>query len=126
MEGDLYLSLRNPLEIPTTMFWHSNGGRDYAPWSGRHFGCLGVEEGAANHMLGLSTEKDFPGSGEVHLSQGRCVDVSHVIGAITWPSREPVAKIEYEAGELRLTGEGGSSRVIPFNGDFLGLPDATL
>ncbi len=27
-EGDLFLSLRNPLEIPMSMFWHSNGGRD--------------------------------------------------------------------------------------------------
>ena len=43
-EGDLFLSLRNARRLPMTMLWHSNGGRDYAPWSGRHFGCLGVEE----------------------------------------------------------------------------------
>ena len=55
-EGDLYLSLRNAAKLPMSMFWHSHGGRDYAPWSGRHFGCLGVEEGAAAHMLGSSQE----------------------------------------------------------------------
>ncbi len=125
IEGDVYLSLRNPLEIPMTMFWHSNGGRDYAPWSGRHYGCLGVEEGAANHMLGLSTEDDFPDSGELNLCQDGSVEVCHVIGAVAWPSGEPVAKIEYCTGELRLTGEGGFCRRIPFRGDFLRLPNTT-
>ena len=45
LERDLYLSLRHPRRTPMTMLWHSNGGRDYAPWSRRHLNCLGIEEG---------------------------------------------------------------------------------
>ncbi|RWP70767.1 MAG: hypothetical protein EOR11_33840, partial [Mesorhizobium sp.] len=37
-EDDLVLVLKNPAELPITMLWFSNGGRDYAPWSGRHLG----------------------------------------------------------------------------------------
>ncbi len=122
-EGDLYLSLRNPCEIPMSMFWHSNGGRDYAPWSGRHFGCLGVEEGAAAHLLGISTERDLSGAGELELTPEGCVDVRHVIGAIAWPCGEPVSSIAYGDDMLLLIGEGGSTREIPFSGDFLRLSD---
>jgi hypothetical protein len=74
-EGDLFLSLRNAKQLPMTMLWHSNGGRDYAPWSGRHFGCLGVEEGAADHMLGASTEADLVGPGAISLTGDGTADV---------------------------------------------------
>src|SRR5690606_31363163 len=35
-EGDIFLSLKNPAQLPVTMLWFSNGGRDYAPWNSRH------------------------------------------------------------------------------------------
>ncbi len=44
-EADLVLVLKNPDELPVTMLWISNGGRDYAPWNGRHAGVLGIEDG---------------------------------------------------------------------------------
>lgn len=122
-EGDLYLSLRHTHEIPMTMLWHSNGGRDYAPWSGRHFGCLGVEEGAAAHMLGLSIEDCLTGPGELQLFSDGCVEVRHAIGAVAWPSGEPVSNIAYADGTLSLTGERGATKTIPFNGEFLRLVD---
>ena len=120
-EGDLFLSLRNPRELPMTMLWHSNGGRDYPPWSGRHFGCLGVEEGAAEHMLGVSSGADLIGPGALTL--GGVVDVRHAIGAIAWPSGEPVGCIQPENGYLRVAGESGAARRIPFDTEFLKLGD---
>ena len=42
-ERDLVLVLKDPAELPITMLWISNGGRDYAPWSGRHRGVIGIE-----------------------------------------------------------------------------------
>lgn len=116
-QGDLFLSLRNPRKLPMTMLWHSNGGRDYAPWSGRHFGCLGVEEGAAAHMLGLSTEADLSGPGALAL--GGTAEVRHVIGAIDWPSGEGVADIGPGDGFIDITGEGGATRRIPCRTDLL-------
>ena len=120
-ESDLYLSLRNGRELPMTMLWHSNGGRDYAPWSGRHFGCLGVEEGAADHMLGLSTESDLSGPGAVTLVTDGTVEVRHAIGAIHWPSEDPVADIRVGNGTVEIVGASGFARQLPFQSQFLRL-----
>jgi hypothetical protein len=112
-QGDLYLSLRNARALPTAMLWHSNGGRDYPPWSGRHFGCLGVEEGAAAAILSLTGEDGLSGPGALTLRPGGSASVVHVIGAIAWPSGEPVARIEPAAGGIRITGEGRAVREVP-------------
>lgn len=118
-EGDLYLSLRNAHELPMSMFWHSNGGRDYPPWSGRHFGCLGVEEGAADHMLGVPGEADLSGPGALTLTPSGLTEVRHVIGAIAWPSGEPVADITPTETGIEIRGEGGAMRGIPCQIDIL-------
>jgi hypothetical protein len=117
--GDLYLSLRDPARVPMTMLWHSNGGRDYAPWSGRHFGCLGVEEGAAHPYLGLSTEADLSGPGALALRPGGIAEVRHVIGAVAWPTEEPVAEVALDAGTLTVRGEAGALRRLAIRADFL-------
>jgi len=122
-EGDVYLSLRNATHLPMTMLWHSNGGRDYPPWSGRHFGCLGVEEGAADHMLGLSTEADLAGPGALGLTPDDTAEIRHVIGAIHWPTGEPVAAIRAGGAALEITGEAGATRRVPFQTGFLRLGD---
>lgn len=119
VEGDLYLSLRNATRLPMTMLWHSNGGRDYAPWSGRHFGCLGVEEGAADHMLGLSREADLSGPGALTLMPEGTAEVRHVIGAIAWPTGEGVATIVPGADFIDITGEAGATRRVPCRTAFL-------
>lgn len=122
VEGDLYLSLRNAHALPMSMFWHSNGGRDYAPWSGRHFGCLGVEEGAAAHMLGMSTEADLTGPGALTLTPVGVAGVRHVIGAIAWPSGEGVAAIEPGEGFITIRGEGAALRRLSCQTNLLNTP----
>ena len=122
VQGDLFVSLRNALTLPMTMLWHSNGGRDYAPWSARHVGCLGVEEGAAAHMLGVSTEADLFAPGFLALAPDKEVTVRHVIGAIAWPTGDGVASVRLHGTRLVITAEGGASRTIPFDAAFLGLP----
>jgi hypothetical protein len=117
--GDLYLSLRNPRCIPMTMLWHSNGGRDYAPWSGRHFGCLGVEEGAAANMLGLSTEADLSGPGQLALNPDGIAEVRHAIGALPWPGDEGVADVRLDGNSVEVRGEAGTTTRVPFRAGFL-------
>jgi hypothetical protein len=117
--GDLYLSLRDPRRIPMTMLWHSNGGRDYAPWNGRNIGCLGVEEGAAENMLALSTEADLPGPGALTLRPGGIAEVRHVIGAIAWPTEEPVADVTLDGDAVVVRGEAGAHRRVPLRAAFL-------
>jgi hypothetical protein len=117
--GDLFLSLRNPRRLPMTMLWHSHGGRDYAPWSGRHRHCLGVEEGAAGHMLGLSNESHLTAPGAISL--GETVDVKHVIGVVPWPAETPVTTITHSGNFLNIIDIGGQLERIPFDAGFLGL-----
>jgi hypothetical protein len=119
VEGDLYLSLRDARTLPMTMLWHSNGGRDSAPWSGRHVACLGVEEGAASHMLGVSTEADLAGPGMLTLVPDGLAEVRHVVGAIAWPSGEPVAEVREQGDAIEIRGEGGAARRVPFRTGFL-------
>ncbi|MBC7739373.1 MAG: hypothetical protein H7245_19695 [Candidatus Saccharibacteria bacterium] len=102
---DLYISLRNPAQLPTTMLWHSDASRDYAPWLGRHRACLGVEEGFAPHMLGQ------PGG----FALGGHLDIRHAIGAIAWPSESRVTAITATRDSLTITGADGSHRTVPFD-----------
>lgn len=124
-QRDLYLSLRHAQRLPMTMLWHSNGGRDYPPWSGRHRACLGVEEGAALPMLGLgATEVPDPltavgQSAGLTLHPDQTTEVRHVIGAIDWPSGEAVASVAAEGDELIVSGEQGATRRVPFRAAFL-------
>lgn len=121
--GDLFLSLRRADRLPLTMFWHSNGGRHYAPWASRHTGVLGVEEGIGLALLGLSAQ-DQPDplttAGQpTALHLGAMADVRHIIGAISWPTAEPVASIRPGVGVLRIAGSAGAIRDVPFDEGFL-------
>jgi hypothetical protein len=130
-EGDLYLSLRNPRALPLTMLWHSNGGRDCAPWNSRHKGCLGVEEGAVLPVLGLSsreTPDPLTAAGQpalVTLDPMGTVDIRHIIGAIRWPSGQSVAGVMLDGDTLTVTGDWGAERKLPIRGGWLGLSGAT-
>lgn len=130
-QGDLVLSLRNPKALPMTMLWHSNGGRDYAPWNGRHRGCLGVEEGAALPVLGLSareTPDPLTAAGQpalVTLDPMGTVDVRHILGAIHWPSGQSVAGVMLDGDCLTVTGDWGAERRLPIRGTWLQLAAKT-
>ena len=115
---DAYLSLRDPRALPMTMLWHSNGGRDYAPWNGRHTGCLGVEEGAAGHLL--TTADDAPRPGALVLRPDGTAEVRHAIGALAWPTGERVARVTLAGDEVVVTGAAGAERRLPFDAGFLG------
>jgi len=43
-EGWVWFSLKDPRVLRSTIFWMSNGGRHYPPWSGRHRGVIGIED----------------------------------------------------------------------------------
>jgi hypothetical protein len=111
-EGDCWLSLRRAGEAPAAMLWHSNGGRDYAPWSGRHRHCLGVEEGFPGGILGEADRRD--------LVLGGTVRMRHVTGAFRWPSGARVVAVEVGGEGLVVTGADGAVRRLGFDAAFLG------
>lgn len=49
-----WFSLKDPRKLASTVLWHSNRGRHYAPWSGRHVGVLGLEEVTSYFHLGIA------------------------------------------------------------------------
>ncbi|MFI0847017.1 hypothetical protein [Mesorhizobium sp. IMUNJ 23232] len=50
--GWMWFGLKNPRVLPQTLIWMSNGGRDYAPWNGRHRNAIGLEEICGYFHLG--------------------------------------------------------------------------
>jgi len=53
-ERYVWFSLKDPRVLASTILWHSNGGRHYPPWNGRHRRVLGIEEVTANFHHGLA------------------------------------------------------------------------
>ncbi|MDR0361367.1 MAG: hypothetical protein LBJ46_01565 [Planctomycetota bacterium] len=49
-----WFALKDPAKLASTVLWHSNRGRHYAPWSGRHVGVLGIEEVTAYFHMGIA------------------------------------------------------------------------
>ncbi|RWL87906.1 MAG: hypothetical protein EOR68_32895 [Mesorhizobium sp.] len=122
-EQDLVLVLKNPAELPVTMLWFSNGGRDYAPWSGRHLGVLGIEDGrsAIGHAASLGDNwlKHEGVATAFALAEGRSVSFRHVIGAVSSAEPEAPAEIEAVADRLRILAPNGAVKEAPFDRDFL-------
>lgn len=124
-EGDLFISLRNPARLSMTQLWFSNGGRDYAPWNGRHTGCLGVEEGLNRKMLGVSMSQtpnplDVAGVPTgLSLRPDGVAEVRHIIGSVPWSDNGTIASVMAVDGGIAVTDAKGKSQVVPCDLAFL-------
>ncbi len=126
-EGDLALTLKNPALLPVTMLWFSNGGRDYAPWNGRHRDVLGIEDACAysayGHKASISpnpmSEAGIPTA--IRLEPDGSVEVRHVIGAVPVPEglRE-IGAVSTGRDSLVAKDVAGRRIVLPFDANFLG------
>jgi hypothetical protein len=115
-EGDLFISLRNPARLPVTMLWFSNGGRDYAPWNGRHVNCLGVEEG----LRGLNDAVAGVPAG-LTLDPNGTVEMRHIIGCVPWQADDSISDISPASGSISLKPKSGSAAAFPCDVSFLQL-----
>ncbi len=50
----VWFALRDPRQLRQTIFWISNGGRHYAPWSSRHTAVMGLEDVTSYFHGGLA------------------------------------------------------------------------
>ncbi|TIV52193.1 MAG: hypothetical protein E5V88_13550, partial [Mesorhizobium sp.] len=95
------------------------------PWSGRHVGVLGIEDGraAVGHAASLGDNwlKHEGVATAFALTEGRSVSFRHVIGAMPLSGGEPPRDIAAAQGRLRILGADGTTRDIPFDSDFLRL-----
>lgn len=53
--GVVWFSLKDPRMLASTILWHDNGGRYYAPWNGRSLNTLGIEDVTAYFHEGLAS-----------------------------------------------------------------------
>jgi hypothetical protein len=94
--------------------WLSNGGRDYAPWNGRHRRVIGLEEICGYfHLSHSASIADNPVAAKgiptaVELQPDSPLTVSYVFGlAATPPGFGTVADIRRVPGGVTLVDIGG-------------------
>jgi hypothetical protein len=111
----VWFSLKNPAHLASTVMWHSNGGRNYAPWNGRHRGVIGIEDVTAYFHLGLAAslvnnpwqKKGVPTS--VALSRSKGTRIPYIMGiAPLTTGFDSVRSIQRTAIGIRLQSASGA------------------
>jgi hypothetical protein len=110
----VFLQLKNPEVLCHTVLWHSNGGRHYAPWNGRHRGVLGLEETTSYFHLGLAesvkpnalSRAGYPTA--VMLSPKKPLRVAHIFAVAAIPRGfDFVADVQAAPGGVTVTAASG-------------------
>lgn len=112
----VWFALKDPGVLRNTVFWMSNGGRHYPPWSGRHISVMGLEEVTANFALGLAesarknslTELGYPTT--LKLSARRPTVINYIMAVAGVPAGfDRVRSITPGGDGVILTSESGLS-----------------
>lgn len=122
VERDMALVLKSPHMLPSTVFWYSNGGRFYEPWSGRHRGVLGIEEAATffgyGHRASIApnalSQSGIPTSVDVSDAEIRAI-----IGACDLLGSGVIQSIACDENSLSLVSSDGLTHQLAFDGHFL-------
>lgn len=127
-ERYVWVALRDPRVLRSTVFWISNGGRHMPPWSGRHVNVMGLEDVTAYFHYGLAesardnplTARGYPTT--VTLDpQHPCV-VNYIMAVTAIPAGfDRVAGIEAGAdgNSVTLRAAGGATIRVPLDLRFL-------
>lgn len=119
-EDDMLVVLKDARQLPVTMMWISNGGRDFAPWNNRHTGVIGIEDGIAAGATGLRYAMgDNPlraaGVKTTHLLGGS-LDVRHAMVSLPRPAGwTRVTDVTAADGKLTLTEASGATVETAFD-----------
>jgi hypothetical protein len=127
-DGWVFLQLKNPEVLRHTILWHSNGGRHYAPWSGRHRNVLGLEETTSYFHFGQAeSAKPNPLSAAgypttVRLSPKRPLRVPHIFAVAAIPRGfDIVADVQAQADGrgVLITAANGKTAKLALDTAFL-------
>ena len=127
-ERYVWFALKDPRVLRHTILWLSNGGRHYAPWSGRHLGVLGLEEVTSYFHYGLAESANTnPLSRRgydtcVQLQSGETLDIRYIMGIAEIPGDfDQVQSIDAlpDGSGVALIANSGSSVVAPMGIAFL-------
>jgi hypothetical protein len=118
-ERYVWFALKDPRILRETVFWLSNGGRHYPPWSGRHLNVMGLEEVTSYFHFGLAesarknpiSEKGFPTC--LTLDARKPLVVPYIMGVARIPAGfDRVAAIRAARGNQAVLLESDSGRRV--------------
>ena len=127
-QGYIWFSLKDPSVLQSTLLWHSNGGRYYAPWNGRHTCVLGLEDITGNFHYGLEQSacsnplSERGARTNIVMRADRQYVVNYIQGvAFTEPGFGRVASIEASptADGITLVSEKGQTTQVSVDVNFL-------
>ncbi len=122
----VWFSLRDPQLLRHTIMWHSNGGRHYPPWNGRHTAVLGLEDVTSYFHYGLAeSARSNPLSRRgiptvLRLDAKRPTTITHIMGvAALPPGFDHVREIRRRPGGIELRAANGLRARCAVDVDFL-------
>lgn len=126
LDGYLWLSLKDPRLLPSTLFWFTNGGRHYPPWNGKHRNRLGLEEVCSHFNDGpiesrrdlLAAEK-IPTAHHFNPKQPTKVRLIQLVHPVPRGFGMVTKVMRNRGGGLTVTGSGKKEVEVPVNWSFL-------
>ncbi len=127
LDGYVWISLKDPRTLPSTMFWLSNGGRHAAPWSGRHLRRLGLEEVCSYFSDGLETarkdllkSKGVPTTLAFKAKEKKSIRLIHVVHPVPQKfGRVELVEKDIDGKSIKVTSSGGQTVIVPVDWSFL-------
>lgn len=127
LDGYIWVSLKDPRTLPSTLFWHSNGGRHGAPWNGSHLRRLGLEEVCGHYSDGLEVSRKnklraqgVPTTLAFKAKEPKSIRLIHLVHPV--PQKfGMVVKVDKDGTgtQITVTGSGGRSIKVPVDWAFL-------
>ena len=118
-DGFLFFALKDAAVLPETLLWMSNGGRDYAPWSGRHTCVLGIEEAATGFHVGGERAGGHDEKRATGVDLGPQSVIRYAFGAIPAPAGwTRISDIQLGNGRIVLKDVSGAERRVQFDTGF--------
>ena len=116
-ERFVWFALKDPRVLRETVFWISNGGRHYPPWSSRHVNVMGLEEVTSFFHLGLAesaarnalSARGIPTC--LRLDPRKPLAVNYIMGVASIPAGfDRVVSIEPQASRQAITLQSASGK----------------
>ncbi len=130
--GYVWIALKDPRKLASTLLWMSNGGRHYPPWNGRHRAVMGLEEITSFFHEGIApsvrpnelSKAGIPTCFAFHPDRPFTIPV--IMAAAPVPHRFGRVKgVMPTPGGIRIEGSGRGKVEIPLDLEFVTRNDMT-
>jgi hypothetical protein len=127
LDGYVWISLKDPRTLPSTLFWISNGGRHAPPWNGTHLRRLGLEEVCGHFSDGLEASRKnllrahgVPTTLAFKSKEPKSIRLIHLVHPVPRKFGMVTAVEKGASGtEITVTGSDGQTVNVPVDWVFL-------